>query len=191
MNQLHNDSLLPKSKIPPHAKKVFDGIIFDIYQWEQELFDGTVTTFEAARRAYAVSIIPVVNDKIVIIHEEQPNRPANTGFPGGHIDAGEDPFTAAARELLEETGMTFKNLKLVMVEDIGGHKTDWYCYRFIATELIEQGEQRQDGGERITVELVSFDTAKELAENNIYMSHMLMEGVETLDGLLSLPELSR
>ncbi|KKP89624.1 MAG: NUDIX hydrolase [Candidatus Moranbacteria bacterium GW2011_GWC2_37_73] len=33
----------PKSTqlIPEHAKKVFSGTFFDVYQWEQEMFDGS------------------------------------------------------------------------------------------------------------------------------------------------------
>ncbi len=27
-------------KIPPQAKRVFEGIVFDVYQWEQVLLDG-------------------------------------------------------------------------------------------------------------------------------------------------------
>ena len=27
-------------KIPNNAKRVFKGVIFDVYQWEQEVFDG-------------------------------------------------------------------------------------------------------------------------------------------------------
>ncbi len=47
-------------KIPSHAVKVFSGVIFDVYQWEQELFNGNVSTFEALRRPSTVIIIPVV-----------------------------------------------------------------------------------------------------------------------------------
>lgn len=33
-------------KLPPQAKKVFTGQIFDVYQWEQEMYDGSFETFE-------------------------------------------------------------------------------------------------------------------------------------------------
>ena len=38
----------PKSKqpIPENAKRVFKGIIFDVYQWEQELYNGSKAVFE-------------------------------------------------------------------------------------------------------------------------------------------------
>ena len=55
----------PQSKqpIPINAKKVFQGIIFDVYQWEQKLFDGTVATFEKLKR-------PDID--IVLCQAEQP-----------------------------------------------------------------------------------------------------------------------
>ncbi len=178
------------AKIPATAKKVFEGVIFDIYQWQQQLFDGSTAIFEAARRKHAVSIIPVIDDKIVIIHEEQPTRPANVGFPGGHLEPGEEPLQAAIRELKEETGLVFRNLKLVMVEDIGSHKIDWNCYRFIATDLVSHGEPENDPGERITIEQVSFKIAKDLAKDNPYMCHNLMAMVESLEELLALPAIT-
>lgn len=48
------------AKIPSHAVKVFSGVIFDVYQWQQELFNGETATFEALRRPSTVVIIPVV-----------------------------------------------------------------------------------------------------------------------------------
>lgn len=38
----------PKSKqpIPSFAKKVFKGIMFDVYQWQQKMFEGKLETFE-------------------------------------------------------------------------------------------------------------------------------------------------
>jgi ADP-ribose pyrophosphatase len=47
-------------KIPPHASKVFSGIIFDVYQWDQQLFNGKIATFEALTRSSTVIVIPVV-----------------------------------------------------------------------------------------------------------------------------------
>ena len=57
-------------KIPEHAKKVFEGVLFDVYQWEQECFDGSHATFEAVERLGSVNVIPVVGDKILINDEE-------------------------------------------------------------------------------------------------------------------------
>ena len=37
-------------KIPNHARLVFKGILHHIYQWEQEMFDGSVQTFEAIKK---------------------------------------------------------------------------------------------------------------------------------------------
>jgi 8-oxo-dGTP pyrophosphatase MutT (NUDIX family) len=37
------------------------------------------------------------------------------GFPGGYVMRGEDPDQAIQRELMEESGFTIKNLKLVEV----------------------------------------------------------------------------
>ena len=36
--------------IPPEAKCVFRGKIFDVYQWPQRLYDGSTATFEMLRR---------------------------------------------------------------------------------------------------------------------------------------------
>ena len=62
------------AKIPSHAKKVFSGTIFDVYQWEQEMFDGTTKIFEAAGRPHTALVIPVIDDKIVLSYERQPGK---------------------------------------------------------------------------------------------------------------------
>jgi hypothetical protein len=64
------------AKIPEHAHKVFEGVIFDVYQWEQEMFDGSKATFEMVKRPYTVEVIPVMIDgTIAIAYEQQPPVP--------------------------------------------------------------------------------------------------------------------
>lgn len=61
--------------IPPHAKKVFSGIRADIYQWEQELYDGRIVTFERTRFTDGAFIIPILkNGKILLTRQSQPAR---------------------------------------------------------------------------------------------------------------------
>ena len=40
---------IPKG-LPENAKLVFKGVLFDTWQWEQELFDGSYSTFEVVVR---------------------------------------------------------------------------------------------------------------------------------------------
>ena len=97
----------PKSKqpIPENAKLVFKGQIFDVYQWEQELFDGSRATFERLKRPDTAVVFGVLPDgKILLTEQEQPGKPPYIGATGGRIDKGEEPLAAAKRELLEESG---------------------------------------------------------------------------------------
>jgi hypothetical protein len=79
----------PKSKqpMPSAAKMVFKGVIFDVYQWEQKVFDGSYRTFEKIKRQDTVMILPVTNDKkIILTEQEQPGKGSFIGAAGGRID---------------------------------------------------------------------------------------------------------
>lgn len=61
------------SLIPKEAHRVFSGIIYDVYNWEQKMFDDSVQTFEMLKRPDTVKIIPVKEGKVVITKQTQPN----------------------------------------------------------------------------------------------------------------------
>lgn len=158
----------PRSKqpIPPHAKKVFDGVIFEIYQWEQELFDGSKAVFEKGRRKDdTITVIPVTEDgKILLIQDEQPGRPPITVLPAGRLEPGETPDAAAKRELLEETGYETDDLKLLWAHQ-PVMKLDWAVYFFLARNCRKVAEPQNDPGEKITLLPVTFDDLVERAKN--------------------------
>lgn len=149
----------PKSKqpIPENAKRVFKGIIFDIYQWEQEMFDGTRTIFERAKRQDSVTVFPVLPDgRILLNKEEQPGKPLFIGAPGGRVDEGENVLDAAKRELLEETGYQAKEFIFWFGQNITP-KVDWSVYMFIAKGLKKVTDLRLDAGEKVEPLPVTLD----------------------------------
>jgi hypothetical protein len=80
-----------KKSIPDDAKQVFTGKLFNVYQWEQEMFDDSTAIFEALERDDSALIIPVQGNKIYYAKEEQPARAPFTSVFGGKVDKGEKP----------------------------------------------------------------------------------------------------
>lgn len=149
----------PESKqpIPSNAQKVFDGVIFDVYQWEQELFDGTKAIFEKLTRPDTVNVFPITPEgKIILTKQEQPGIAPFIGCAGGFIEAGEDIMTAAFREMVEETGYETNTLELWYATQPSS-KIEWCIYTFIARNSIKTREISPDAGERIEVFEASFE----------------------------------
>ncbi|GAB4286354.1 MAG: hypothetical protein Kow0081_4360 [Candidatus Dojkabacteria bacterium] len=155
----------PFQKVPNDAKIVFKGVIFDVVQWEQEMYDGSYKTFEILKRPDTAVLIPVTKDKkIIIIKEAQPGKDPVFAFPGGRLEPKEDPIFAAKRELLEETGYGSETLSLFKaVTPLT--KIDWVIYYFIAKDCVDTGEQDLDFGENITIKLIDFETMIDMLIN--------------------------
>lgn len=144
-------------KLPSNAKKVFQGQIFSVYQWEQELYDGSKATFEALKRLGTIQIIPTTADgKIYLSYEEQPTKPRSYTLLGGRQEPDEDPAITAKRELLEEAGLESDDWELYKTFGSEG-KIEWTTYLFIARNCRKVAEPHLDAGEKIEVKEVTFD----------------------------------
>ena len=118
--------------IPKDAQLVFKGRLFNVYQWQQEMFDGSSMTYERLRRKPSVTLLPIMPDgKIMLCEEEQPHRGKFLSTPGGQVEEGEMPEVAAIRELLEETGYSGE-LEFWMVTNPYGNKIEWEVHNYIA-----------------------------------------------------------
>lgn len=153
------------SQLPPDAKMVFKGEIFEVWQWKQKMFDGTAETFEKLRRTNTAQVIPVVGNKILVQTQSQPHRkkPFNS-LPGGRCGLGENPLAAAKRELLEETGYASNDWAL-WCEENPVEKIIWTVYTFIARNCFYKQPPHLDAGEKITTRLISFDEFLMLSED--------------------------
>ena len=71
---------------PPEAKRVFAGVIFDTYQWQQKMFDGSFSTFEMLKRPDTVEVIALKGDRIIVLEQEQPTLGSFRILPGCRSD---------------------------------------------------------------------------------------------------------
>jgi len=160
--------------IPDTAKVVFHGKTYDVWQWEQEMYDGRKKTFEKIKRKNEVGVIAVVDGQIVIQDQEQPHRDPFISVPGGTCDAGEDPYDTARRELLEETGYTSDNMIVWQVIPSPYSSIIREAYYFIAKDCKKTHELNLDNGEKIRNKLISFEEFLLLSENNQFRNTDLL-----------------
>lgn len=193
--------------IPKEAELVFRGKIYDVYQWPQKMYDGSTETFEMLRRPDTVKIIAIVSDveqrelalpgntglerKIIVTHQQQPRKDWFYDYPGGRMDeTDENELEAAKREMREETGLIFRNWKLIDVKQPFA-KIDWLVYTFLATGLERQTGQSLDAGEKIEVELATLEEINQLAqtEDSKYLRFKHFDKVRSILELEKMPEL--
>jgi ADP-ribose pyrophosphatase len=141
------------------------GVIFDVYQWEQKLYDGTTTTFEKLKRPDTVVIFPILPDgRILLTEQEQPGKEPFIGACGGRVDEGEDVLAAAKRELLEESGYEADDFFLWDAQHPAS-KIEWVVYTFIAKGLRKVADLNLDGGEKIELKPVTLDELIEIGNS--------------------------
>lgn len=195
--------------IPAEATKVFAGQIYDVYQWPQEMYDGSTETFEMLRRPDTVKIVAILTpeeqvklqnvvkittskeERIVITKQKQPRREWFYDYPGGRVDEVDpDELVAAKRELKEEAGLEFANWKLVEVHQ-PFNKIDWLVYTFVASGLVQQVEQKLDPGELIEIELATIPEIQELgrSDDSKYLRFKYFDKIHSIDELNNLPGL--
>lgn len=177
--------------VPDNAELMFAGVLFDVYQWPQQMYDGTTCTFEMLKRRDHAHAICIVDDKIIVQDELQPNSNPRYNFPGGQIDLeDESSLIGAQRETLEETGYTFKNWRLLRVWQPHG-KTENFVYTYLAWDVLDKAQPIDMPGEKITLNFLDFEEVKQavLARKGYLSSEIdIFEKVSSIDDLLQLPE---
>lgn len=115
-----------------------------------------------------VDIIIEIGSRIVLI--ERRNSPAGWALPGGFVDYGESYEAAAAREALEETGITVRDLRQFRTYSEPGRDPRFHT---ASTVFIATGEGRPVAGDdagkaglygRDNLPQLAFDHARILAD---------------------------
>lgn len=131
------------------GEEVFHGKIINVEHWRVSLPDGKTALREIVKHNGAVAIVPVDENGCVTMVRQ--HRVAIDRFtweiPAGKLDTStEDPFSAAQRELEEETGLRAKNWQFLTRIDT----TPGFCTERISLYLatgLSQHETHPDEDE--------------------------------------------
>lgn len=120
--------------------------------------------FDFADWVNVVALTP--EGQIVIIRQFRFGTERNEiEIPGGAIEKGEAPIIAGQRELLEETGFSGKNGRVIgKVCPNPAIQSNW-CYTVLIEDAIRVAEQNMDEMEDIEVSLISLTEMDELIKN--------------------------
>lgn len=95
------------------SKMVYSGPVFDVYSDSVQLYNGAEARRDYLLHRGAVAIVPLDDEGNVIMERQfrYPHRRVMYEIPAGKLEAFDtDPLDAAKRELLEETGVTAKEI---------------------------------------------------------------------------------
>ena len=159
-------------KIPAHAELVFSWVRSDVYQWDQEMYDGTIKRFESIKFLDWSFCIPILPDgKILLTLQEQPLIPEFISLPGGSFDfPEEDPMQCSLRELQEETWYTTDTI-IPWFQFSGTKNVTTSVYYYIARDCYQVWDIIPDPGEKIKLFIVTFDELIELSSHPGFHHH--------------------
>ncbi len=122
--------------------------------------DGTLHAKEIVRHPGAVAIVPLLDDGRICFVENYRAAVQErlVELPAGTLEPGEDPTTAALRELAEETGYRASHIERLTSLCMSPGILDEKMYVYVATGLVA-GRMALEAGEDIRVVQLAWDDA--------------------------------
>lgn len=121
----------------------------------------------------AVIIVSITDDdQYIITLQNRMNEKMIAEFPSGYIEPSESPIEATKRELMEETGYSSDNIKIIdevyTSPGIDNSKT----YIAIASNCIKMGEEQKIGNEIVSYDIFTKKELDYMIENGIICGAM-------------------
>ena len=149
------------------VRPIFQGKVINVDVETVRLPDGGTATREIVRHPGAVCVLAVIGERILVVEQYRKALGRNLmEIPAGKLELGEDPLSAAERELQEETGYTAGRLeKLASFYSAPGF-CDELLHLYLAEDL-KAGDAHPDEDEFLECGAVTLEEAKQLIADGV------------------------
>ncbi|WP_372238966.1 NUDIX hydrolase [Paenibacillus sp. FSL A5-0031] len=142
------------------TEPIFEGKMITLQVDTVTLADGRTATREIVKHPGAAAVMALLDGKLLVVEQfRKPLEKFQIEIPAGKLDPGEDPMTAAARELEEETGYRSDDLTLLSAFYTSPGFADEKLYIYF-TDKVEQGVINPDDDEDLKVEAITLEQAE-------------------------------
>jgi 8-oxo-dGTP pyrophosphatase MutT (NUDIX family) len=173
--------LTPKSikKLVRKARHdVADHGVFQVERLEYEALPRDIFVFRCPDWCNVVA--ETAEGELVLVWQYRYGTDAvSLEIPGGVIDPGEDPVTAAIRELREETGYEAESIELMSVVEPNPALQNNRCFTFLARGARLVGPTAFDDLEDLEVALVPRGDVPSLLDSGQITHALVVTGLET------------
>lgn len=138
------------ARLPGHDYKIFTTHFVEA----SHPSTGLAKRFSLIEAVDWVNIIALTrDDRVVLIRQYRPGIDrVCIEIPGGMVDAGEDAQTGAARELVEETGYTSRDWRLLGTSAPNPAIQNNRLHTYLALDAEPTSAPRPDGAEILAIE---------------------------------------
>lgn len=119
----------------------------------------------------AIRVIVIEEAKVLVVRQKKPNGRYVHILPGGGIETKEDMFSAAEREVQEETRLKIKSQKLLYLKEIIDpyrHGYEFYVLGKIRGGRLKLGHDPEKSGSKQILKKVYFAPLESLEKINFF-----------------------
>ena len=174
------------------SRQIFDGRVVKLYVDDIELPNGKESIREVVRHPGAVCVIPITDEKEVIMVRQfrYPFGRTLLEIPAGKLEPNEDPLEAVKRELEEESGVVAQRLDFMGMIYTTVAFTDEKIYAYMARGL-SYTESHPDEDEFLELERVPLDKLVDMVMAGEIRDSKTQVAILKAEKILSLEEKDR
>ncbi|MCY0877045.1 MAG: NUDIX hydrolase [Firmicutes bacterium] len=145
----------PSIEFTISRQTLYEGKIVHLRKDRVRLPNGKETDREVVLHPGAVAVLAIIEDDVLLVSQYRyPVQARLWEIPAGKLEPGEDPKSAAVRELAEETGYKAGKVKKLFTFFTTPGFSNEVLHLFLATDLVA-GEAHPDDDEFVDCERVS------------------------------------